>query len=194
ALPGALKRAGFPAGGLDEQGIRDAAAQALTGAFGPGDWGVKLVESNLYLDLAVLEARKVPRARAEAVVAEAVASRPGIYAAYTRGQILEGRVAATDIGQRVLRSYHPKVSGDVVLVYEPFWVPGRPGSLLLGTTHGTPYAYDTSVPLLLAGAGIQPGRFTERASTLDIAPTLAHLLGVLEPSGCEGHILSRAVR
>jgi arylsulfatase A-like enzyme len=69
-------------------------------------------------------------------------------------------------------------------------VPGQ----LTGTTHGTPYAYDTSVPLLLAGAGIKPGRYTQRVSTLDIAPTLSDLLGILQPSGCEGHVLSQALK
>jgi arylsulfatase A-like enzyme len=90
----------------------------------------------------------------------------------------------------VARSFHPKVSGEVVLVPEPFWVPNR----TKGTTHGSPYAYDTSVPLLLAGPGIRPGRYDRRVSTLDIAPTLADLLGILQPSGCEGQALAEALR
>ena len=58
-----------------------------------------------------------------------------------------------------------------------------------GATHGSPYAYDTRVPLLFAGAGILPGRRTGPVTTLDIAPTLATLLGILVPGGCEGRIL-----
>src|ERR1044071_7472263 len=109
------------------------------------------------------------------IAAAAVAAQPGIYAVYTRDQIEGGRLPATDVARRVARSFHPKVSGEVVLVADPYWVPGR----LKGTTHGSPYAYDTSVPLLLGGFGIQPGHHAGRVSTLDIAPTLSELLGVV---------------
>lgn len=189
-VPGALKEARFPAGAYSEDEVKSAAAKALADAFGAGDWVEDLVEENLYLKLAGLAAKGDAAARAEEVAAAAVARLPGIYAAYTRSQILAGELPHTDIGRRVERSFHPKVSGDVVLVSDPFWVPGK----LTGTTHGSPYAYDTSVPLLIAGAGIRPGRYRDRVSTLDIAPTLAHLLGVLEPAGNEGRILGVALR
>jgi len=193
--------AGLPAGAYPEQEIRDAAETALDAALGPGDWTLALVEENLYLNLDAFAARAdrdhsaaEPAvdlvSRAERIAADAVMRRPGIYVAYTRDQILAGQLPATDIARRVARSYHPKVSGEVVLVQEPFWVPNR----TTGTTHGSPYAYDTSVPLLLGGAGIRPGRYTERVSTLDLAPTLAELLGVPQPSGCEGRVLAHALR
>jgi predicted AlkP superfamily pyrophosphatase or phosphodiesterase len=186
-LPGALKEAGFPAGSYDEEGLQKAVAAALGDGGGDRKEGVPvLVEDNLYLsDKLAPEARQ----KAEETAARVAAAQPGVYAAYTRSQILAGQLPATDIGARIARSFHPKVSGDVVLVLDPYWVPGK----LVGTTHGTPYAYDTSVPLLLAGPGIRKGRYTERVSTLDIAPTLAYLLGILQPSGCEGRVLSKAV-
>jgi predicted AlkP superfamily pyrophosphatase or phosphodiesterase len=187
-LPGAAREARLPAGVYDEEAVAGAAAAALQAAYGPGPpggWVTALVESNLYLDLAALDARKIPHAQAEETAAEALARLPGIYAAYGRARILEGRLPATDVARRIARSFHPRVSGDVVLVSEPFWMPGK----LTGTTHGSPYAYDTAVPLLLAGPGIRPGRHTERVSTLDLAPTLADLLGVLQPAGNEGRVL-----
>ena len=187
-IPGAAREAKLPAGAFDEAAIEGAAQRALAAAFGPGKWVTALVEANLYLDLAALDAHQVKRAAAEEVAAAAVAGLPGIYAAYGRAAILEGRLPPTDIARRVARSFHPKVSGDVVLVSEPFWVPGK----LSGTTHGSPYAYDTQVPLLLAGPGVRPGRYAGRVSTLDLAPTLADLLGVLQPAGCEGRVLSEA--
>jgi predicted AlkP superfamily pyrophosphatase or phosphodiesterase len=188
-LPGAAREARLPAGAYDEQALAGAAASALTAAFGPGEWVTALVEANLYLNLAALDARKIPHALAEETAAEALVRLPGIYAAYPRSRILEGRLPRTELARRVERSFHPKVSGDVVLVSEPYWMPGG----LAGTTHGTPYAYDTQVPLLLAGAGIRAGRWAARASTLDLAPTLADLLGVLQPAGSEGRVLAEAL-
>jgi predicted AlkP superfamily pyrophosphatase or phosphodiesterase len=189
-VPGAAREAKLPAGAFDEEAVAAAAERALQAAYGPGKWVTALVEANLYLDLAALDAHQVQHAAAEDVAAAAVGRLPGIYAAYGRTRILEGRLPRTDVGDRIERSFHPQVSGDVVLVSEPFWVPGK----LSGTTHGSPYAYDTHVPLLLSGPGIRPGRYAARVSTLDLAPTLADLLGLLPPAGSEGRILAEAER
>lgn len=183
-----LQKAGFPAGGIEDS--TEAVKKALEAKLGPGDWLLGIVEENLYLNLQTLDAKKVSYTRAEDVAADALRQQPGIYTVYTRSQLLDGRMLDNDIARRVARSFHPKVSGDVIMVADPYWVSGR----LTGATHGTPYAYDTSVPLLLAGAGIKPGRYTQRVSTLDIAPTLSDLLGILQPSGCEGQVLSQALK
>ncbi|MDI1251093.1 MAG: hypothetical protein PSV13_19685, partial [Lacunisphaera sp.] len=58
-----------------------------------------------------------------------------------------------------------------------------------GTTHGTPYQYDTHVPQLWYGVGVPPGVRTERVGVDDIAPTLAHLLGIPVPPLAGGRIL-----
>ncbi|HEX9945373.1 MAG TPA: alkaline phosphatase family protein [Thermoanaerobaculia bacterium] len=187
----AAREAGFTAGLYDEKALAEAAEKALDEALGAGDWSKSLSEANFYLNLDELKAKRIAPERAEEIAAAALRAQPGIYNAYTRSQILGGRMLDNDVAQRVARSFHPKVSGDVLIVPEPFWVPDYAAT---GATHGTPYAYDTSVPLLLAGKGIKPGRYTRRVSTLDIASTLSDLLGVLQPSGCEGRVLSEALK
>jgi len=62
------------------------------------------------------------------------------------------------------------------------------------TTHGSPYSYDTHVPVILYGAGIAPGTHHSDASPADIAPTLATLLKIEIPSNCMGRILSEAIK
>jgi predicted AlkP superfamily pyrophosphatase or phosphodiesterase len=185
------QEAGIPAGNYFDQTLEDKVEEALVKELGPGKWTKKLVEANYYLDLDALKAKNVPVAKAEEIAAAAFRAQPGIYAAFTSTQILEGRMLDNDVAQRVSRSFHPKVSGNVVIVPEPYWMPGY-STPATGTTHGSPYAYDTSVPLLLAGFGIKPGRYTQRVSTLDTAPTLSDILGILQPSGCEGKILTQA--
>ncbi len=181
-----MKAASGLGGTFAGKALRDATEAALVSELGTGPWTKELVEVNYYLDTDALKAQGIPAARAEEIAAAALRRQPGIYAAYTRTQLLEGRMLDNDIARRVTRSFHPKVSGDVVIVTDPFWMPGG----ATGTTHGSPYSYDTSVPLILAGFGIRPGRYTERASTLDIAPTLSDILGILQPSGNEGRILA----
>jgi arylsulfatase A-like enzyme len=64
-----------------------------------------------------------------------------------------------------------------------------------GASHGTPYAYDTNVPLLLMGKRwIRPGDYGQYAEVVDLAPTLAHLLKVRPPAASEGRVLTELLR
>ena len=62
-------------------------------------------------------------------------------------------------------------------------------------THGSPYAYDTNVPLMLLGARwIRPGPSASYAEVVDLAATLAYLLETRPPSASEGRILGEILR
>ena len=94
------------------------------------------------------------------------------------------------------RSFHPQRSGDVLYALQPYHFHGE-----AGTTHGSPYGYDTHVPLLMlhsgallsAETGMRAGRFDRRVSPAAIAPTLAKLLGIDPPAGCVEEPLSEAL-
>jgi predicted AlkP superfamily pyrophosphatase or phosphodiesterase len=182
----AMKEAGFEAGVYDEDALRKAAEDALDRELGAADWTAEIVEGELYLDRATIDAKKAPLERAQAIAAAALASEPGVYDAVTSARIQAGALPMTDLSRRIAASWHPKRSGDVVIVPAPYWTEKWAEK---GATHGSSYAYDTRVPMLFAGAGIRPGRRADPVTTLDIAPTLAVLLGVLMPSGCEGRVL-----
>ncbi len=195
-----LSEFGFPAGHYDEKAICESALRALHDAFGPGDWiygGMPsgpvrsahhsgCVEDSIFLNRELLAKRSIPLERAQEVAAKAAAGSPGIYAAFTGTQILSNRLPQNDISTRLMRSYYPSLSPDVIYLPEAFW---SSADYMLGATHGTPYSYDTHVPILIAGTGIPPREYSERVSTLDIAPTLANLLRILAPSGSEGRVL-----
>ena len=82
--------------------------------------------------------------------------------------------------------FFPRDSPDLEIVYEPGVIPGAPG----GTTHYSPYGYDSHVPVLFMGPGIRPGRYAEKVAPNDIAPTLATLLDLEAPSGSSGSVLT----
>lgn len=63
------------------------------------------------------------------------------------------------------------------------------GSLHIPGIHGSPYFHDRHVVLAFWGAGIEPGRLDADAGTVDVAPTLACLAGVVPPDGLDGRIL-----
>jgi len=88
------------------------------------------------------------------------------------------------MSRRILESYHPRRSGDLEIVLNPFWI-----RQTTGTTHGTPYPYDSHIPLIFLGNGIRPGRYAQRVALNDVAPTLAGRLGISLPSGSDGRVL-----
>lgn len=80
------------------------------------------------------------------------------------------------------KGYHAKRSGDVLINYFPGYMDYGP----TGTTHGSPYSYDTHVPLLFHGWNIKAGSSTEEVFITDIAATLAMMLNIQFPNGCTG--------
>lgn len=163
--------------------VRTAAEQALTAAFGAGPWIEDQDEIYIYLNRATLKAHNVPEAQAEEVAAQAAASLPDVAAAITRTQLLTGNIPPNAIGRKVANSFNARRSGDVFLVFMPFAVPStRP----TGTTHGTPWNYDTQVPLVFWGSAFKPGFYAQPCQPVDLAATLAALLGLTQPSGAMG--------
>ena len=179
-IPEQLAALGIDAGRLDSATVRLAAQQALEAAFGPGSYTVRSQYADQILEPAVVEKLRQNPVALEQVL-RALRSVPGVAGAYF-GEHLDLHAAAGDYDARAaLRSYYPGRSGDLVVVPKPYWFyvfadgTAQPG---LATSHGSMYAYDQHVPLILFGAGIGPGEYLRTVTPADIAPTLAHLCGI----------------
>ena len=90
----------------------------------------------------------------------------------------------------VVNNFHTKRSGDVFIVFEPNWFINDFDGLTVAATHGSPWNYDTHVPIVFAGAGLEPKIIDRRVHTVDIAPTLFAVLGIRPPSGSVGDPLA----
>jgi predicted AlkP superfamily pyrophosphatase or phosphodiesterase len=86
--------------------------------------------------------------------------------------------------------FNAKRSGDVLVNYLPAYVDYSPK----GTTHGSPYSYDTHVPLIFYGWDIKKGSSTEQVNITDIAATLAMMLNIQFPNGCTGKPIGFIIR
>ncbi|MFY9571480.1 MAG: alkaline phosphatase family protein, partial [Blastocatellia bacterium] len=181
---------GLDAGRLSSREPGEAANRALVARFGEGQWVLNLINDQLYLDQKLVSEKKVDPSEAERVAGEAALALPGVVTYFTRTQIVEGQMPATAIARRVTNGFNRKRSGDVWLVTKPwsFFVEGE-----LPTTHGSPYNYDTHVPVIFFGAGVRPGRYNAESSPSDIAPTLAALLRIEPPSNLTGRVLVEAI-
>jgi arylsulfatase A-like enzyme len=86
--------------------------------------------------------------------------------------------------------YNQKFSGDVLIIPTPATVV-YPHT---GTTHGTGYNYDTHVPLIFYGKGIKTGRSNHYYPIIDIAPTIATLLGIEFPNANTGKVIEEVLK
>ena len=92
---------------------------------------------------------------------------------------------ANDVEQLVQNGFNQKRSGDVIFVNDPAVITYSK----TGSTHGSGLNYDTHVPLLFFGKGIQKGSTFKPTKIVDIAPTISALLGISFPNGATGDIL-----
>jgi arylsulfatase A-like enzyme len=112
----------------------------------------------------------------------------GLRSYYTRSQLERGDVPNTPFGLKYLHSYSPLGGWYVMGVPTPYTI-GFPG----GTDHATPYTYDTHVPLAFYGLPFQAGTYRSHAEPVDLAPTLASLLGINAPTHSIGRVLTEAL-
>ena len=189
-VPEYLSSMGYDAGRIDGKLVTDAVNKALGARFGEEKWVVGFVNDQFYFDRKLIADKRVIASEIERVAGEAALTVPGIVGYYTRTQIVEGRMPEGPIARRVVNGFHRLRSGDVCIVTKPFAFVTEGA---LATTHGSPYNYDTHVPVLFFGYGVRPGRYHVECSPSDIAPTLAALIGVEMPSNRYGRVLSDAI-
>ena len=82
------------------------------------------------------------------------------------------------------KGYHPDRCGDVAAIMKPYWLELDPLSGT-GTTHGSPYSYDTHVPLVVYGPNVKPGVHREEVVPATIASIFAKSLGISPPAKAE---------
>jgi hypothetical protein len=146
---------------------------------------VSVGEDSIYLNRELIKERKITRGEVFDTARDAAVALPHVFRAYTYDQLLAGSVLQDLVGRLVSNGFNAKRSADVYVLLDPYWMFGG-----TGTTHGSPFGYDTHVPVIFMGPGIRSGRFDQSVAVNDIAPTLATMLGVQTPSGSVGRVLS----
>ncbi len=147
---------------------------------------------NVHLDYALIDKSGLRREEVENTAARFVRDQAGVAEVYTRTQFDNGAVSGTRIATLMRRAWNREASGDLMVVTKPYWYFGTGTT---GTSHGSPYAYDTNVPLMLMGKRwIKPGYYGQYAEVVDLAPTLANLLHVRPPAAAEGRVLTETLR
>ena len=125
---------------------------------------------------------------AQQIARDVLISRSAVIKAMTREQLLLG--GSGELGEMLRRAFHPGRSGDVLYVLAPYQMQVDRKT---NTTHGSPWQYDTHIPLFFMGPGIKPGRYDRKVGPAAIAPTLSRLLNLTPPAACVEEALAEAL-
>ncbi len=148
----------------------------------------------VYLDHVVLEDRGLDADRVAEAVAELLERHPGVERAVTAHAIQKGALPPTRLSRQLVHSFHPRRSGEVFVVTKPGWFVNDFDGLTVASTHGSPWRYDTHVPLIFMGRDVKPVVVQREVHTVDVAATLSALVGTKLPSACEGEPLVELFR
>jgi arylsulfatase A-like enzyme len=109
----------------------------------------------------------------------------------SRVELAAGKVPPTEFGRIIAHSYTDKFGWFVMMVPQAYQMEFLNG---IQTTHESPWSYDRHVPLGFYGAAFVPGFYREPVAPVDIAVTLASVLGVNHPSAAVGRVLLEAMK
>ena len=186
-IPEAAAASGLNAGRVPTNDIGPRVDDALSLLLGRGAYVARVNYTGLYFARGIY-ARIRTNPRLLGAVTDTILDTPGVWRVFPADQLDSQRLGDDPVARAARLSRFPGRSGDMILVPKPYWITSSDTA-----THGTLHPYDQQVPMILLGAGIQPGQYLQPATPADIAPTLAFLTGV-SLAHPDGRILTEALR
>jgi hypothetical protein len=189
SLPDVVKKLRVAGANLDAGKLEAQINGLLTAKFSPGhptsylkfDYPLALLYEDAFI------AAHVKQRDAETAVGEAM-KHVGLRGYVTKSELAAGEVQNVPFSRKFVNSYSPEGGWYVMGIPEPYSVgPAK------GTDHASPYTYDTHVPLAFYGLPFRPGTYRTHAEPVDLAATLASLLGINAPTHAVGRVLTEAL-
>lgn len=193
--PGYLQQLGIPSHYFDPESLdKEPAVLRLKERFGIGGELFKTYfHPYVYLNRDAIADLDLDLTQVEWAIAEELMAVDGIAYAVPSSALLHGGIPDAPMVRSVLANFHPARSGDIFVVFEPQVFINDFDGLTVAATHGSPWRYDTYVPIIFTGAGVRAQHIFRRVETVDVAPTLAAAVGTKPPSGATGAVLVEVV-
>jgi predicted AlkP superfamily pyrophosphatase or phosphodiesterase len=189
-LPEYKAEMGFDTGRLTSDVVLAAAKRYAEQKYGSPDLVKFYYRPFIYLDDDVLAAAALDKAVVADDIAATLTREPGIYLAITPKGVEEAPDSKL-LGQ-IRNNIHPVRSGDIYVVQDPYWFNFDKGPV--AAMHGSPWNYDTHVPMIFVGGRIRSQLVYRPVQPADLAPTLSALLGMSPPASAEGTVLPEVFR
>ena len=189
-MPEYATELGYEAGRHYGDDVLASAREISSALFGSHKLVKDFFRPYLYLDGNAIKASGLDRQAVATAIADDLAKIEGIGGAIANssnaGRKLFGAAAA------VQRNYHPQRSGDIYIFQQPYWFMFERGPV--AAMHGSPWSYDTHVPIIFAGRGIKPAQIDRLVHPIDVAPTLSAILNISPPAAAEGSVLEEVIQ
>ena len=148
----------------------------------------------VYLDRDVIREKSLDQAEVEKAIAAELMKFDGVALAISSAALREGNLPDTPLINSVLRNYNPNRSGDIFVVHQAHCFINDFDGLKVACTHGSPWSYDTFVPVIFAGGTLKAQRIYRSIEPLGIAPTLSAIVGAKAPSGSRAAPLAEVMQ
>jgi hypothetical protein len=180
-MPEYMTELGFAAGRLDPDEIT-ALANKAGEELGVDNIVRFFYRPYIYLDDEKIAAAKFDPVKVEQAIAGVLTDTDGIELAVASSQL--GTSAGNPLLEQVRNNHHVSRSGDIYIIQQPYWFLFDKGPV--AAMHGSPWRYDTHVPIIFSGPGIPAKKVYRRVHPVDVAPTIAARLGMSPPASAQG--------
>lgn len=181
-MPEYMAEFGMDTGRVYPEDVTAAANAAGLKQFGIKDIVKSFFRPYLYLDREKIAAAGLNQVKVEKNIARALSELDGIAEAVAKSTL--GEQHGSPIVEMVRRNHNRGRSGDIYVAQSPYWFLFSKGPV--SSMHGSPYRYDTHVPIIFAGPGIRAQKISRLVHPVDVVPSIAALLGMSAPAVAQG--------
>lgn len=143
----------------------------------------------IYLNHQIINQHKLQVDEVANYLSQLLTLQPGIFRAYS---LPMAQMEHNWLSSKITKMYYPYRSGDIYIIQPPNQSYGPNSTDRIA--HGSPWQYDSYVPLLFVHPDFKAQRIFKAAYTTDIASTLSALLMIKTPSAAVGKNLNEVVR
>jgi len=188
-MPEYMTGLGYAAGRLDPDRIV-ARANEVGKIFGIDEVVRLFYRPYIYLDEEKIAAAKLDYVEVEQAIADGLTDMVGVELAVSTKTLAKQK--GNPLLKQVRRNNHITRSGEIYVIQEPYWFLFDKGPV--AAMHGSPWRYDTHVPIIFAGPGIDAKVVNRLVHPVDVAPTIATYLGMSPPGAAQGVPLEEVLR
>lgn len=179
----------IPANNWDAGKMKASLDSLVNTQFGVKGAIVDVLNYQVSLDRNKLNVARADYQKVKDAIVEYLRQRPEVSYAVDMEHVATAPVPAI-VRERIVNGYNYKNSGAIEIVLNPAWYEGDSR----GTTHSAWYPYDSHIPLIFMGWGVNTGKSNREVYMTDIAPTISALLHIQMPNGCIGTPITEVLK